>query len=380
MLADSDVEDITLDNLTNAFCRDFGPGEMMSGLLADEEETAESIFSLSFDDDDEDEPVDSGWDKLASLPQYDNETWETDIQQAAQYIEIEEDRLRPWLLAILETGGETIVAIDMSPDEPSADWLVKGVRKALRSPMVGEPHRPGKIHVASRQQRELLAPYLKKLGIKCAARANLRRVHRVINDAGEFLGGSLSQRGALVNAKDVTLPQMGSLFEAAAQYWRARPWRLADPCIISVSSNRFSGGPWYAVVMGQAGVEPGLALYDDFDLVRSMMTGEMSEIEAIARTKAIAMTYGDTSDLAPEDVVAAKENGWEVAGPKAYPCILKLRDGLPLDAPASWELELLEGCLRALPEFLKQKIGKAETEVTLSSGSAAFELELLDGG
>ena len=48
---------------------------------------------------------------------------------------------------------------------------------------------------------------------------------------------------------------------------------------------------------------------------------------------------------------AAEKYGWEVAGPDADPAPIRKERGMVMRLPLTWELALLEGCLRAVPDF-----------------------------
>ena len=44
-----------------------------------------------------------------------------------------------------------------------------------------------------------------------------------------------------------------------------------------------------------------------------------------------------------------------MAGPEAYPLVLRINPGMAVRPPLAWELELLEACLRAIPKFLARQ-------------------------
>jgi hypothetical protein len=90
------------------------------------------------------------------------------------------------------------------------------------------------------------------------------------------------------------------------------------------------------------------------------------------------MTYGEQIELTGKDLDAFQEYGWRVAGPEAYPSIFKKERGMSIRPPLSWELELMAGCLRAIPEFIKRRhqgdSAKEEITVPVASGSLCLEL------
>jgi hypothetical protein len=58
------------------------------------------------------------------------------------------------------------------------------------------------------------------------------------------------------------------------------------------------------------------------------------------------------TEVPAPDLTAIRRHGWEVAGPEAYPSIFRKERGMTIRPPLAWELELMEGCLRALPRFI----------------------------
>ena len=64
-----------------------------------------------------------------------------------------------------------------------------------------------------------------------------------------------------------------------------------------------------------------------------------------------------------------------VAGPEAYPCAMRVNPGYAVRPPLAWELALLEGCLRAIPDFLGKKHVTSD-QITVATGSGELELVL----
>jgi hypothetical protein len=78
------------------------------------------------------------------------------------------------------------------------------------------------------------------------------------------------------------------------------------------------------------------------------------------------------------DLEAAKKHGWQVARPDAYPEIFHKERGLSLRPPLAWELELLEGCLWTVPEFVNRhpQGDPAREEMTVPVASGPLKLVL----
>jgi tetratricopeptide (TPR) repeat protein len=327
------------------------------------------------------EPIpadDSGWSHIASLPRRAGETWQAVAERLPVWVNIAGAPTRPWASLVVARESELILATDIAMNDPPEDWLLKGVWNALSSPAVGEAHRPESIHVATERERRILAARLEPLGIQCVISSDLQRARLLINEVSQQLAGPQECK-PLVHSPGVTLAQIGSFYEAAALFYRAKPWRnIPGDTVIRVACERFKSGPWYAVVMGQSGIEQGLALYEDAEFLRTLLSGMLSDEESGRRTSAISITYGEPFDIAPEDLDAAEKHGWAVAGPEAWPCVLRVNPGLAVRTPLKWELELLEGCLRAIPDFLSRKVNKLEFPVALSGATSTFLLERSD--
>jgi hypothetical protein len=78
------------------------------------------------------------------------------------------------------------------------------------------------------------------------------------------------------------------------------------------------------------------------------------------------------------DLEAVKQYGWQVARPDAYPEIMHKDRGLSHRPPLAWELELMEGCLRAVPEFVTRhrQDDPAREEMTVPVASGELRLVL----
>jgi len=70
---------------------------------------------------------------------------------------------------------------------------------------------------------------------------------------------------------------------------------------------------------------------------------------------ATTVIFSEEVELPLADVEAARRHGWEVAGDNAWPLVLHKERGLSHRPPLAWELELLEGCLRAVPAFVRRR-------------------------
>jgi hypothetical protein len=245
--------------------------------------------------------------------------------------------------------------------------------------LIGEPRRPGVVQLSPDEPFQDLRARLDGIGIRCVVNEDTRLLDELIDDLTEEVAGPRRVK-SLIRSPGITPAQLGSFFAASSDFYRAAPWkRISGDAIVQVETEAFTSGPWYAVVMGQSGIELGMALYEDLKHLRKLMTGRCSDKENARRMSALSVTFSEAFEIAPEDFDAIEQFDWPVAGTEAYPIVLRVNPGLVLRVPLAWELELLEACQRAIPEFLRQEGStKASLVIPLSTREIALRLTRLD--
>lgn len=317
---------------------------------------------------------------LLSLPIEPAEVWQADARPMPAWITGEGQPYRPWVAIVVNRTDDLVLAHESMPDRPPAKWLWQAVAHAIRRPAVGEPHRPGTIEVSSVEHRLALLPHLEQAGIECVVLEGLEHLDAAFDSMAQFLGG---QGGppSLLDSPGIEPSQIGSFYAAAAEFYRRRPWqRVPGDTIVKVECDNFQSGPWYVVVMGQSGVQQGVAVYEDLAILQSMISGDASEEENAKGMSGLSMMFSEAFEIAPRDLAAAEKHGWTVAGPEAYPMVIRVNPGLAMRPPLVWELELLEGCLRTIPDFLAEKNAMSVKMVLAASGKLTMRLSWVDGG
>ena len=95
---------------------------------------------------------------------------------------------------------------------------------------------------------------------------------------------------------------------------------------------------------------------------------------------ALSMMFSEAFEIPVRDLDAAEKHGWPVAGPEAYPMVIRVNPGLAMRPPLVWELELLEGCLRAIPDFLTEKNAVLVKTVAAASGKLTVRVSWVGEG
>jgi hypothetical protein len=129
--------------------------------------------------------------------------------------------------------------------------------------------------------------------------------------------------------------------------------------------------------MGQSGLTMGLALYEDLKALRQIWASECGDEENARQSVATTVTFGEEWDIPVADLEAAKRHAWQVARADAYPEIFHKERGLSLRPPLAWELELMEGCLRAVPEFVARHRQDDPVTEEMTVPVASGELKLV---
>ncbi len=315
--------------------------------------------------------------ELASIPQQIGDVWLAAIRKLPAWIEVGDEVCRPNVLLVVDETNDLILASELNEAEPPADWLWTGIRFAIYRPGAGEPRRPGVVQVSADQDRASIGKQLESIGIRCVVIDDCEKIDELISELAERVGGT--QVKSLLRSPGITSEALAGFFAAADEFYRRAPWRrIPGDTIIRIEADAFSSSVWYGVVMGQMGVQLGLALYEDLEFVRGMMQGRLSDEENARRTSALSLTFGEAFDISPVDYDAIQEHDWPVASDEAYPCVMRVNPGLALRTPLAWEIELLESCLRSIPQFLEAGIASATQHHRTSTREMAIRLSLVE--
>jgi len=317
---------------------------------------------------------------LLELPRHAGEVWQIDARPMQTWLEAEGVPVRPWVVMVADASAQLILSAELCQQPPDGESMWRTLLKAMVQPAAGQPHRPEAVQVSG-QYRQSVEPQLAAAGIECQVCDDLSLLDEIFDQMLGSIGYGYSEN-FLLGSPGVTPQMVGCFFEAAADFYRRAPWhKVRGDTPIKVECSKFHNGTWYAVVMGQSGVLQGLAMYEDPQLLEQLLLDEEEESEQLLRrTSSLGLTFGEAFEIAVQDLNAAEKYNWPVAGPEAYPCAVRINPGLAFRAPLSWELELLEGCLRSIPEFLGAAAPEWSGEVVTSSGALPLRLSWHETG
>ncbi|MBL8796927.1 MAG: hypothetical protein JNM56_23700 [Planctomycetia bacterium] len=303
------------------------------------------------------------------------DVWQADFRPLPHRVRSGQELVQPWAIAVTSRSNDLVLAFAMPEEAPTANHVWDVLVKAMREPMVGEPHRPTELQVRADERWESLKPHLDEIGVNLVVTEELDQIDAVFTGMLEHIG--VKPEPGLLDMPGMTPEKVGSFYEAAAEFYQQSPWRkVGYESAIKVACDKFQSGPWYGVLMGQSGLTMGLALYDDLKLLKKLWSRNLSDEENTRLTVATTVTFDPPADIPPADLEAARRHKWKVARPDAYPSIIHKDRGMSIRPPLAWELELMEGCLRAIPEFIKQRKQDDPTMEAMTVPVVSGELKL----
>lgn len=315
---------------------------------------------------------------LEQFPQSIGEVWQVAVAQLPTWIEVAGQMSRPTACLVFDSENDLILSTVLREKETEEIWWT-GILTAMSQPTMGEARRPGVIELTPHAPAENLMQRLEEIGVQCVVGEESPLAKELFSGLANHLGGS-QRIQPLTKAPGISVEQIGQLFTTAAEFYSAAPWnKISGDTTICIETDDLSSGPWYAVIMGQQGMELGIALYEDLELLQKIMTGELSDEENSRRTSAISLTFGEEWDVAPEDLDAIKEHNWPVAEAEAYPSVLRVNPGMVIRVPLAWEIELLVASLQSILSFLNQSEQIHIFTTTTASREITLKLTRLPG-
>lgn len=257
---------------------------------------------------------------LTDIEQRPEVVWEVDWRRADTWVKTDSGELaQPWVVLVVEVENEFILQTSMQLEEVTPETLDKILRRAVLLPASGEPHRPGVILIRSGDNKLSIAKWLEEAEIECEI-SDLPTVDSIYERMKDDL--FTDARLGLIDIEGATPELIGELYEVAAMYFRAAPWRVMRATdIISVTCPKLSPEKWYLVGMGQNGESLGFMIFDDPELVRSMFSDEEGDIGDL---RGWSLSLEEQHMMAPSDIAAADQFGWPVASAESWPMFVRV--------------------------------------------------------
>ena len=264
----------------------------------------------------------------------------------------------PRPVAILVAAGDAVLEVNMlgrlsGSGAAVAEALEAGISEAARKVEVW----PRAVQVRHVEVAEALRARLAARDVAVALVDPLPVLEEMARSMMEGLAGAVIWppvcRPSLWSAWQLPRRLVADVFDAAAAYWRAAPWRVV-PNLQAPRAVVPTGRAWTACILGNARQEYGLALYSDADDVfERLMSAPDDEPFRGVRGRIVTLDFTAASDLPDATRHEARLARWETAGRDAFPMLTTVNTpggGVTEDDVA--DLILL---LRAVPAFVAEQ-------------------------
>ncbi|MCL4394610.1 MAG: hypothetical protein M1482_07380 [Chloroflexi bacterium] len=295
--------------------------------------------------------------RLPRLP----ETWIIAIAQLRTWIAPPgEAPQRPFVILILSADegsvrGSNLVAAPPAPREVW-DTLVQAMqRPAAKSGKRGTPQR---IVVAESTLAEGMLPFLAdaQLEIDVHEQPLPDEVNEIIRDLENHMRGDESEHPGLISVSGVTPELLRGFYSAAAEYYRAAPWVHLNNYQVLALRHPMEEDYRYAMSMGQAGVEYGLATYLRWPDVVRQFTEDENPMDMLPAGGLHSLFFDSITKVPFDDLDAIQEYGFEIASPEAYPIPIIAEGPDQMRRPSRQDLVWYEAALRAIPLILRDHL------------------------
>lgn len=259
---------------------------------------------------------------------------------------------RPYGVLVITQRG-LVRALELYDQAPTTDDLRNTLFNAMLKPIAGggKAVRPSTIVVPDVAVARALAAALRDKGLDMEVSANDAppEVEEIFRAVETFERGGEPEVPGLLASRSVTPELVGEFFSAAAAFYRAAPWVTFGNYDIVGVQHPAEENYRFTIVMGQGGIEYGMATLPSWKDVEYFFTSGARPDEKLARGTYHSLFF-DEIDLLPfDDIDAVEAHSWEVAAPNAYPIVLKLESKDKVSRPSRRDLEWYIGALRAIP-------------------------------
>lgn len=263
-------------------------------------------------------------------------------------------KYRPYIILVADTETGTIRQMEMNEQRPAPEAVLSTLAAAMTKPlpMSGKRERPARIVLDDQELVRMLTPELADIGVRCDYAPSLAVINAALSELAAHLNQG-QERPAVLSVPGVTLPLFADLCAAAAEFYQRAPWRWMDNLATIEVRYPATGPARYLVIMGFGGQEFGLALYPTLDDLRWQISG-LEPPAIYEKLTAASLMFEEADALAFEDLDTIEKYGWPVAGPRAYPLLMRVTPPAQVSVPSAEEIALFATALRTLPDFVTE--------------------------
>ena len=181
-------------------------------------------------------------------------------------------------------------------------------------------------------------------------------VDEIIRDLENHLRGDKPEHPSLLSTSGVTPELLRGFYSAAAEYYRAAPWVHLNNYQVLALRHPAETDYRYAMSMGQAGVEYGLATYLRWSDVVRQFTEDEDPMHMLPTGGLHSLFFDNVAKVPFDDLDAIQRYGFEIASPEAYPIPIIAEGPDRIRRPLREDLVWYEVALHAIPLIVRDHL------------------------
>jgi hypothetical protein len=283
--------------------------------------------------------------------------WIAGVVSLPAYVTGEGEPYRPSLVFWVSADG-FVLGMEVPGRSATPAQIAQSFHATTRSPMVGAPHVPGRVRIASPEiaagLRAALGP---KVEIVCAPTPEIDAILATMRERMAATDPNENEAKDTYLDPGISAEAMASFFRTAARLYRAAPWNAlpGDAYLIGVTIEASGVRDAVVSVIGRLGESFGFLLFGSYAAYEAYVevVAELSAGQRPRLPRHLALNFDAGSELSPARRKEISAHRWEVAGARAYPWVVVVDEDIIARPPTADELTLVEaiaGGLAALVE------------------------------
>jgi tetratricopeptide (TPR) repeat protein len=325
---------------------------------------------------------------LLKLPQS-TDTWYLGSRQLRLWIAPEDqDPYRPYLLLLFNLDQGLIINSQIIEQVPTQVELEKFIAASMRKKQEDtgiHPQRPAYLFFENNKMMQELRLALNAVEVQVKYRPQTELLSDIVRSLEQHMRQDEPEIPGLLSIPGIKPKEIAAMFEAAALFYKAAPWvSLTNDDVLAVRVPPQSE-PWYITVMGQGGVEYGLALYKTWEDVKLTYLPKDRPDEWVPPSGANSFLFNPPTYVPYDDLDAIQKYEWEVVDYQAIPSPMIFIPPDRVERPKRDEILWYEAVLRAIPVFEKEHLktdergnrmpSEAEIAVQTLRGATTVEIK-----